>query len=144
MKRFLSQRSSPIPLLLAPLLLAGCSAGTQTAPVDHATVTVADATVDFDALRCSRTQIYISVAGISQPAEFTAVFDISGAKPVVAWVKIRDVAGFSGDVWRGGVGSADAVRRDREYVVTGSAYGVDGTHPTDLGITVPFRIRARC
>ncbi len=130
--------------LVAAAALAGCSNSGQTAPDDRATVSVDGTRMSFDALRCTRLQNYLTVSAGQRPGEFTAVFDVSGTRPSLAWVKLRDVGGFSGDVWRGGVGQADAVRRAGEYVVSGSAYGGYASRPAELGVTAPFRITAKC
>ncbi|AFM16449.1 hypothetical protein Mycch_1655 [Mycolicibacterium chubuense NBB4] len=131
-------------LMISAAGLTGCSSSVQTAPSSHATLTVNGVTVDVDALRCGRVKSYLTVAGDQQQNEFTAVFDVSGSEPKMDWVKLRNVAGFSGDVWRGGVGDATAARRDDTYVVAGSAYGYFRSRPTELGVLAPFRIQARC
>ncbi|WP_422746367.1 lipoprotein LpqH [Mycobacterium sp. WMMD1722] len=124
--------------------LTGCAASVETAPDSHATVTVNDVAVHYDALRCSRAQSYLTVGVDRGPSRWTTVLDVSGASPVAKWTKIRDVAGFTGDVWQGGVGSAEVVRRADDYVVTGSAYGVYESRPAALGVSAPFRIEAKC
>jgi hypothetical protein len=126
-------------------LVTGCSAAGQAAPARESTISIGGATVGFDGLRCVRSQFYLSIAAGQAGAEVAVVLDTRGMKPEVDWITLRNVNGLSGDVWRGGVGRAGAVPRgDREYVVTGSAYGFSAAAPADLGILVPFRIDARC
>ncbi|KRE31761.1 hypothetical protein ASG82_01955 [Mycobacterium sp. Soil538] len=126
-------------------LVTGCSAAGEAAPARESTISIGGATVRFDGLGCVRSQSYLSILAGRAGAEVAVMLDTSGVKPEVDWIKLRNVNGLSGDVWRGGVGRARAVRRDgREYVVTGSAYGFSAASPTDLGIPVPFRIDARC
>ncbi|WP_192726342.1 lipoprotein LpqH [Mycobacterium sp. OAS707] len=58
-------------------------------------------------------------------------------------VKIRDVEGFTGDYWRGGVGQAEAGRSGPQLIVSGSAYCVtDHGRPTPT--TTAFRLVAVC
>lgn len=140
------QRRSEITTVVVIVALAtGCSGAGQAAPARESTISIGGATVRFDGLGCVRSQSYLSMVAARAGAEVAVVLDTSGVKPEVAWIKLRNVNGLSGDVWRGGVGDARAVPRDgREYVVTGSAYGFSAAAPTELGIPVPFRIDARC
>lgn len=110
-------------LIVVAALSTACSTAARTPQVPDSTVPVGDATIAFDAIRCTRSQSYLTVAGHRDRADVTIVLDVSDVEPKVAFARLRDVDGFSGDVWQGGVGRADLVSRGRDYVVNGSAYG---------------------
>ncbi|KUI28541.1 hypothetical protein AU196_09125 [Mycobacterium sp. IS-1742] len=126
--------------------LTGCSEQKSTEPpVTRATVTVNDIAVGPLVPRCERQQRYLSVRAGDPPGEITGVVDVGGARPVAKWVKIRDLGGFTGDAWEGGVGNIATVRNDgRITEVTGTAYGVYTARPHELARTARFSMTVQC
>ncbi len=59
------------------------------------------------------------------------------------WVKIRNVDGFTGSFWQGGVGDAHADLTNSAYTITGSAYGINSSNPNKV-VTTDFKIVAEC
>jgi hypothetical protein len=58
-------------------------------------------------------------------------------------VKIRNIDGFTGSFWEGGVGSAHVDATNNAYTITGSAYGINSSNPNRV-ITTDFKITAEC
>lgn len=127
-------------------VLAGCSEQQPTEPpVARATVTVNDTAVASLVPRCERQQKYLSVRAGNSRGEITGVLDVGGARPVAKWVKIRDLGGFSGDFWEGGVGSIKTVRNDGNTTeLGGTAYGVYTARPNELAQTARFSFEVQC
>ena len=59
------------------------------------------------------------------------------------WVKIRNVGGFTGSFWQGGVGDAHVDLAQNAYTITGSAYGINNSNPNKV-VTTDFKITAEC
>ena len=68
---------------------------------------------------------------------------LSGKRAIPQWVKIRDIDGFTGSFWQGGVGSAHADVSNTAYTITGSAYGINSNNPNKV-VTTDFKITAEC
>ena len=68
---------------------------------------------------------------------------LSGSRAIPQWVKIRNVDGFTGSFWQGGVGDAHADVTNTAYTITGSAYGIDRSNPNKV-VTTDFKIVATC
>lgn len=126
--------------------MTGCADGQPTTPATpQATVTVDDTTVGPLPATCERLRSYLTVRVDNAPGELTGVLDVGGVAPVAKWVKLRDLAGFTGDAWAGGVGDVDTRRAaDGSYVLTGTAYGVYTARPDELAQTAPITVEARC
>lgn len=126
--------------------LTGCSDQQETAPpVTRATATIDGTTLAALTPRCERQQQYLSVRAGDRSGEVTGVLDVGGVRPVAEWVKIRDLGGFTGDFWRGGVGGIESVRNDHgTFRLVGTAYGVHTARPHELGQTAHFSIRVEC
>lgn len=108
-------------------------------------MTVNDTAVGPLVPRCERQQEYLSVEAGDPPGEITGVVDIGGVRPVAKWVKIRNLGGFTGDAWEGGVGSIETVRNDgRTTELSGTAYGVYTARPHDLAQTARFSMTVQC
>ncbi|WP_231644320.1 lipoprotein LpqH [Mycolicibacterium baixiangningiae] len=122
----------------------GCGDSKQTTPHAWATVAINDVAIEAAVPRCTRMASYLTLRMDVQQGEVTGVLDLTAERPVAKWVKIRDAGGFTGDFWQGGVGSADAVRTAAGYALTGSAYGVYTSRPSELGATATFRIQTTC
>ena len=68
---------------------------------------------------------------------------ISSDRVIPEWVKIRNVDGFTGSFWQGGVGDARAGLAGSAYTITGSAYGINSSNPNKV-VTTDFAITAEC
>jgi hypothetical protein len=58
-------------------------------------------------------------------------------------LKIRNIDGFTGSFWEGGVGNAHVDLSNSAYTITGSAYGINSSNPNKV-ITTDFKISAEC
>lgn len=92
---------------------------------------------------CSQEQSYRTVDIRDHDALVQAVVLLSGYRAIPQWVKIRDVDGFTGSFWEGGVGDAHADVTNNAYTITGSAYGINSSNPNKV-ITTDFKITAEC
>jgi hypothetical protein len=54
---------------------------------------------------CSQIQSYRTLDIVDQSGHVEAVVVLSGSRAIPQWVKIRNVSGFTGSFWRGGVGT---------------------------------------
>ena len=72
-----------------------------------------------------------------------AVVLLSASRAIPQWVKIRNVDGFTGSFWQGGVGGAHVDVTNSAYTITGSAYGINSSNPNKV-ITTDFKITAEC
>jgi hypothetical protein len=68
---------------------------------------------------------------------------LSGHRAIPQWVKIRNIDGFTGSFWQGGVGSARADVINSAYTITGSAHGINSRNPNKV-VTTDFKITAEC
>ena len=68
---------------------------------------------------------------------------LSGETVIPQWVKIRNVGGFTGSFWQGGVGDAHVDLAQSAYTITGSAYGINNSNPNKV-VTTDFKITAEC
>jgi hypothetical protein len=75
--------------------------------------------------------------------EVEAVVLLSGYRAMPQWVKIRNVDGFNGSFWRGGVGDARVDLNNDAYTITGSAYGINSSNPNKV-VNTDFKIVAEC
>src|SRR6516164_2763464 len=87
--------------------VAGCGQA-QTTPLKAARVTIDGATHTAHPPACSQIQSYRTIDIGDQNGHIEAVVMLSGDQVIPQWVKIRDVAGFTGSFWHGGVGEAHA------------------------------------
>ncbi len=76
-------------------------------------------------------------------ARVEAVVLLSGYRAMPQWVKIRNVDGFTGSFWQGGVGDAHVDLTNDAYTITGSAYGINSSNPNKV-VTTDFKIVAQC
>jgi Mycobacterium 19 kDa lipoprotein antigen len=72
-----------------------------------------------------------------------AVVLISADRVIPKWVKIRNIDGFNGSAWAGGVGETHVDLVKSTYTITGSAYGISSKNPNKV-VTPDFKIVADC
>jgi len=122
--------------------VAGC-AQTQTTPLRAAHLTIDGATHTTRPPACSQMQSYRTIDIRDRDGQVEAVVLLSGYRAIPQWVKIRNVDGFTGSFWQGGVGSAHADVTNSAYTIAGSAYGINSGNPNKV-ITTDFKISAEC
>jgi hypothetical protein len=88
-------------------------------------------------------QSYRTIDIRDRDGQVEAVVLLSGYRAIPQWVKIRNIDGFTGSFWEGGVGSARVDLTDSVYTITGSAYGINSSNPNKV-ITTDFKISAEC
>lgn len=137
-------------VLIAAVGVAGCSKP-ETVPRKAAHLTLGGTAHTTSPAACRQDQSYRTIelsdhSGLSAgraEGQVEAVLLLSGYRAIPQWVKIRNVDGFTGSFWQGGVGSARADVTNTMYTITGSAYGIDGSNP-DKVVTTDFKITAEC
>lgn len=122
--------------------VAGC-AQAPTTPLRAARLTLDGATHTTRPPACSQTQSYRTIDIRDENGQVEAVVLLSGKRAIPQWVKIRDIDGFTGSFWQGGVGSAHADVSNTAYTITGSAYGINSNNP-NKAVTTDFKITAEC
>lgn len=122
--------------------VAGCGQP-QTTPRKAARLTVDGATHTTRPPSCSQTQQYRTIDIKDRDGAVEAVVLTSGYRVIPQWVKIRNVDGFTGSFWEGGVGDAHADVTNNAYTISGSAYGINSSNPNKV-ITTGFKIIAEC
>ena len=122
--------------------VAGCGQK-QTTPLKPARVTIDGATHTARPAACSQIQAYRTLDIPDHSGHIEAVVVLNGDRAIPQWVKIRDVDGFTGSFWQGGVGDAHADVTNTAYTITGSAYGINRNNP-DKVVTTDFKITAEC
>ncbi|MGZ4511913.1 MAG: lipoprotein LpqH [Mycobacterium sp.] len=129
-------------LLIAGVGVAGCGQA-QTTPRKAARLTIDGATHTTRPPSCSQNQQYRTIDIKDRDGGVEAVVLTSGYRVMPQWVKIRNVDGFTGSFWEGGVGDAHADVTNDAYTITGSAYGINSSNP-DKVVTTEFKIIAEC
>lgn len=129
-------------LVIAGVGLAGCGQA-QTTPRKAARLTIDGATHSTRPPSCSQNQQYRTIDIKDHDGGVEAVVLTSGYRVMPQWVKIRNVDGFTGSFWQGGVGDAHAEVTNDAYTITGSAYGINSSNPNKV-ITTDFKISAEC
>ncbi len=122
--------------------VAGCGAA-QTVPRRAARLTIDGATHTTRPPACSQTQQYRTIDIKDRDGGVEAVVLTSGYRVMPQWVKIRNVDGFTGSFWKGGVGDAHADVTNDAYTIAGSAYGINSSNPNKV-VTTEFKIIAEC
>jgi hypothetical protein len=125
--------------------IAGCGTA-ETIPRHAARLTIDGNTHTTRPPACSQDQGYRTIDirdddGRVEAVE--AVVLLSGDKVIPQWVKIRNVGGFTGSFWAGGVGDAHVDLAHNTYTITGSAYGINNSNPNKV-VTTDFKISAEC
>jgi hypothetical protein len=129
-------------ILIAGVAVAGCGQ-VQTTPRKAARVTIDGATHTARPAACSQIQSYRTLDIANENGRIEAVVLLSGQRPMLQWVKIHNFDGFTGGVWRGGVGDAHADVTGNAYTIAGSAYGIGSANPNKV-VTTDFKISAEC
>jgi hypothetical protein len=122
--------------------VAGC-AEPQTTPRAAAHLTIAGASHAARPPACSQVQSYRTIDIRDRDGQVEAVVLVSAARAIPQWVKIRNVDGFTGSFWQGGVGDAHVDVTNSAYTISGSAYGINSSNPNKV-ITTDFKITAEC
>ncbi len=130
---------------IALVVVAGVSgcAEAQTAPRKAARLTIDGDTHTTRPPACSQEQSYRTIDIRDRDGQVQAVMLLSGDRVIPQWVKIRNVDGFDGSFWEGGVGDAHVDFTHNTYTITGSAYGINSSHPNKV-VTTDFKIIAEC
>lgn len=134
-------------VVLAVGVTAGCAFPPPTSPPDAVLQNTATVSVNGQStgeryyVTCKKTRWLLTIDSVDDAAGFTALIDTDGV-PEAKFVKIRDVDGFTGSAWEGGVGQATAKRDDRTITLTGSGYGVLSDNPGPA--TAAFTITTTC
>jgi hypothetical protein len=132
-------------LAVAFILLAGVAAcgQAQTTRRKAARVTIDGASHTTRPAACSQLQSYRTLDIGDQNGHVEAVVMVSGYRAIPQWVKIRDIDGFTGSFWQGGVGDAHAEVANGAYTISGSAHGINSSNPNKV-VTTDFKITAGC
>ncbi|OBB96358.1 lipoprotein LpqH [Mycobacterium sp. 852002-40037_SCH5390672] len=140
----MQHRLLTVALVLATVVVsvAGCSA-VQTTPRRAARLTIDGATHTTRPPACRQDQMYRTINIPDRDGGVEAVVLLSGYRVMPQWVKIRNVDGFSGSFWQGGVGNAHVDLTNDAYTITGSAYGINSSNPNKVA-TTDFKIVAQC
>ncbi|OBF56690.1 hypothetical protein A5787_01900 [Mycobacterium sp. 852002-50816_SCH5313054-b] len=128
--------------LIAAAAVAGCGQA-QTMPRKAARVTVDGTTHTARPAACSQAQSYRTLDIGDENGRVEATVLLTGYRVIPQWVKIRNVDGFTGSYWQGGVGDAHADLTNSAYTITGSAYGINDSNPNKT-VTTDFKITAEC
>ena len=94
----------------------------QTTSRAAAHLTIDGSTHTTRPAECSQLQGYRTINIRDRDSQVEAVVLLSGYRVIPQWVKIRNVGGFTGSFWEGGVGDAHADVSNSAYTITGSAY----------------------
>ncbi|OBI31624.1 lipoprotein LpqH [Mycobacterium sp. E2238] len=129
-------------VVIAGVGVAGCGHA-QTTPRKAARLTIDGATHTTRPPACSQNQQYRTIDIKDRDGGVEAVVLTSGYRVMPQWVKIRNVDGFTGSFWEGGVGDAHADVTNDAYTISGSAYGINSSNP-DKVVTTEFKIIAEC
>jgi hypothetical protein len=122
--------------------VAGC-AQAQTTPLRAARLTIGGAAHTTRPPACSQLQSYRTIDIRDRDGQVEAVVLLSGYRAIPQWVKIRNIDGFTGSFWEGGVGSGHVDLSNSAYTITGNAYGINSSNPNKV-ITTDFKISAEC
>ncbi|WP_406815555.1 lipoprotein LpqH [Mycobacterium sp. M23085] len=122
--------------------VAGCSAG-QTTPRRAARLTIDGATHTTRPPACRQDQMYRTISIPDRDGAVEAVVLLSGYRVMPQWVKIRNIDGFTGSFWQGGVGDAHVDLTNDAFTITGSAYGINSSNPNKV-VNTDFKIVAQC
>jgi hypothetical protein len=121
---------------------AGCGTA-ETIPRHAARLTIDGNTHTTRPPACSQLQGYRTIDILDHDGRVEAVVLLSGERVIPQWVKIRNVGGFTGSFWQGGVGDAHVDLVQNAYTITGSAYGINNSNPNKV-VTTDFKITAEC
>ncbi|MEE6177381.1 lipoprotein LpqH [Mycobacterium sp. 050134] len=129
-------------LMAGAACVAACSQP-ETMPRKAAHLTLDGATHTTRPPACSQDQSYRTIDLRDHDGQVEAVVLLSGYRAIPQWVKIRNIDGFTGSFWEGGVGSARADVANSVYTISGSASGINSKNP-DRVVTSDFKLTAEC
>jgi Mycobacterium 19 kDa lipoprotein antigen len=129
-------------VLVAGAGVVGCGRA-QTVPRKAAHLTIDGSSHTTRPAACHQDQLYRTIDIPDHDGGVQAVVLISGYRVIPEWVKIRNVDGFTGSFWEGGVGDAHADVTNDAYTIAGSAYGINSNNPNKT-VTTDFKITAEC
>ncbi|WP_454560965.1 lipoprotein LpqH [Mycobacterium haemophilum] len=115
----------------------------ETIPRRAAHLTIDGNTHSTRSAACSQDQSYRTINIRESGGQVEAVVLFSGGRAIAQWVMIRNVDGFTGSFWAGGVGDARAEVANNTYTITGSASGISSSDPNKV-VTAEFKITAEC
>jgi hypothetical protein len=122
--------------------VSGCG-DVQTVPRKAGHLTLDGVTRSTRPPACSQDQQYRTIDLRDRDGQVEAVVLFNGDRVIPQWVKIRNIDGFTGSAWKGGVGDARVELANRTFTITGSAYGINNNKP-DKVVTTDFKIVAEC
>lgn len=123
--------------------VSGC--GTEmTVPRKAANVTLDGNTLTARPPSCSQATSYRTIDVRVRDGSIQATVLVSGNRVIPQWVKIRNVDGFNGSAWEGGVGTMEAKYANSEYTISGSAYGINSKTNPNKVVNTDFKIVAEC
>lgn len=140
----MQKRLLTVALVLTAIIVSvpGCSSP-QTTSRRAARLTIDGATHATRPPSCRQDQMYRTITIGERDGGVEAVVLLSGYRVMPQWVKIRNVDGFTGSFWQGGVGDAHVDLTNDAYTIAGSAYGINNSNPNKV-VTTDFKIVAQC
>ena len=123
--------------------VSGCGQA-QTMPRKAAHFTLDGNTHTTRPAACSQEQSYRTLDIRDKDGSVQAVVLLSGERAIPQWVKIRNIDGFDGSFWQGGVGDGRVDLSHNTYTITGSAYGISSTGNPNKTATSEFKLVAEC
>ena len=130
---------------VALVVVAGVAAcgGTETVSRKAAHLTLDGNAHTTRPAACTQVQGYRTLDIRDHDGQVEAVALLSGDRAMAQWVKIRNIDGFNGSAWIGGVGETHVDLTKSTYTFTGSAYGINSNNPNKV-VTEDFKITAEC
>ncbi|MDT5138102.1 MAG: hypothetical protein QOD58_2364 [Mycobacterium sp.] len=122
--------------------VSGCG-DAQTVPRKAAHLTIDGNAVTARPPACSQVESYRTIDIRDRDGQVQAVMLISGDRVLPQFVKIRNIDGFTGSYYEGGVGDAKVDVAKNTYTITGSASGINNDNPNKV-VTTDFKISAEC
>jgi hypothetical protein len=122
--------------------VSGCGSG-ETVPKKAAHVSIDGNAHTARPPACSQVEAYRTIDIRDRDGQVQAVVLISGDRVLPQFVKIRNVDGFTGSYYEGGVGAAHVDLAKNTYTITGSASGINSNNPNKV-VTTDFKISAEC
>jgi hypothetical protein len=122
--------------------VSGCS-DAQILPRKAAHISIDGAAHTARPPACSQIEAYRTIDIRDRDGQVQAVMLISGDRVIPQFVKIRNVDGFTGSYYEGGVGDARIDVSKDAYTITGSASGINSNNPNKV-VTTDFKITAEC
>lgn len=122
--------------------VVGCGAA-ETVPKKAAHVSIDGNAHTTRPPACSGVESYRTIDIRDHDGSVQAVVLVSGDRVLPQFVKIRNVGGFTGSYYEGGVGNAHVDYNKGAYTITGSASGINSSNPNKV-VTTDFKINAEC